>query len=218
MLNHLGIKKDTAMITLKDFMEVVNFRITEGSNYGWQCFGANAYCLDSWNGEQDGHTISIIFDTKTQEVYQTLAYDYQRERAYRMTNPNFKSDFDAECEDKDVLDMAWELDDGAPVKYVDLEVEEDFLEKVHAIVNDLDYDSRVKVPVEFTDEELFTYMKMAHDRDITFNQLVEEALMSLIEEQKIRDELDNIQPEYDFSDGERGKVSDSIEKIKKKKK
>ena len=94
------------MITLKDFMEVVDYRITEGSDYGWQCFGPDAYCLDSWNGDQHGHTVSITFDTRTQEVYQVQAYDYKNTRAYRMTNPDYKADFDAECENRDVLDMA----------------------------------------------------------------------------------------------------------------
>ena len=180
------------MITLKEFMEVVNYRITEGSDYQWQCFGPNAYRLDSWNGEQDGHTLSILFDTKTQEVYQVEAFDYTNERAYRMTNPDYKADFDAECEDRDVVDMAWERDDGTPVKYVDLDVVEDFIEKAHAIVNEEDYDTRVKVPVDFTDEELLTYMKMAHDRDMTFNQFVEEALKAAIDEFKLRDQIDDV--------------------------
>lgn len=170
------------MITLKQFMETCGYRITEGSEYQWQCFGHRAYSLDSWNGDQNGHTLSIVFDTDTQEVYQVLAYDYARERAYRMTNPDYKSAFDQECEDRDVLDMAWERDDGTPVKYVDLDVEEDFLEKAYAICNDQEYDTRVQVQVEFTDEELFKYMKFAHELDITFNQLVEEAVKAAIEQ------------------------------------
>jgi len=173
------------MITLKQFMETVDYRITEGSDYQWQCFGPNAYCLDSWNGKQDGHTISIIFDTKDQTVYQVTAYDYARERAYRMTNPGFKAAFDAECEDREILDMAWELDDGSPVKYVDLDVEEDFIEKARAICNDQDYDTRVQIQVEFTDEELLRYMKFAHEQDITFNQLVEEAVKAAIEQAEL---------------------------------
>jgi hypothetical protein len=205
------------MITLKQFMETVDYRITEGSDYQWQCFGPNAYCLDSWNGEQDGHTVSIIFDTRDQTVYQVMAYDYSRDRAYRMTNPDFKEDFDAECNDRDILDMAWEDDAGNPVQYVDLEVVEDFLEKARAIVNDEDYDTRVQVPVEFSDEELLTYMKMAHERDMTFNEFVEMALREVIEK-NLRDELDDIRLEYDFSEGEQGPVQESIEKIKKKKK
>ena len=45
-----------------------------------------------------------------------------------------------------------------------------------------EYDTRVSVPVDFSDEELLKYMKIAHDRDITFNQLVEEALRAAIDE------------------------------------
>lgn len=202
------------MITLKDFMEAVDYRITEGSTYGWQCFGPNAYCLDSWNGEQDGHTVSIIFDTKDQTVYQAMVYDYSRDRAYRITNPDYKVDFDSECEDREVVDQAWELDDGTPVKYVDLEVEEDFLEKTRAIINCEDYDTRVQIPMEFSDDELLQYMKLAHERDITFNELVEEALRYAIEDAKIRQELDDIRPEYDFSEGVRGAPA----KMKAKKK
>lgn len=187
-------------------METVDYRITEGSTYGWQCFGPNAYCLDSWNGEQDGHTVSIIFDTKDQTVYQVMTYDYRRDRAYRMTNPDFKEKFKAECTDRDILDMAWEDDEGNPVEYVDLEVEEDFIEKTRAIVNDEDYDTRVQIPIEFTDEELLTYMKMAHEHDMTFNDFVEMAIKAAIDEIKLREELDNIQPEF------------PVDKIKKKKK
>ena len=146
------------MITLKQWMEVCDYRITEGSEYGWQCFGHSAYCLDSWNGDQDGHTISIVFDTRTQTVYQVMAYDYRRNRAYRMTNPEFKAAFDAEFVDREILDMAWEDEEGNPIKYVALDVEEDFLDKAYAICNDQDYDTRVQVPVDFTDEELLTYI------------------------------------------------------------
>ncbi len=180
----------------------------------WNCYGSNAYRLDSWNGEQDGHSVSIIFDTKTQEVYETTAYDYKNQRAYRLINPNYKAKHDAESEDRGVLgNQAWD-----DVDYTDLEVEEDFLAKAEAIVNDCEYDTRVQIPVEFSDDELLTYMKLAHDRDITFNQLVEEALRFAIEEHKIREELDSLRPEYDFSDAERGPVEESTKKIKKKKK
>ena len=170
------------MITIKQFMETCGYRITEGSDYMWQCFGHNAYSLDSWNGDLNGHTLSIVFDTKTQVVYQATAYDYARERAYRMTNTEYKAAFDAECNDCDVLDMAWEKDDGTPVKYIDIDVVEDFLEKAYAICNDQEYDTRVQIQVEFTDEELLKYMKFAHDRDITFNQLVEEAIKAAIDQ------------------------------------
>jgi hypothetical protein len=39
----------------------------------------------------------------------------------------------------------------------------------------------VSVPVDFSDEDLLTYMKLAHEKDITFNQFMEQALIAAIE-------------------------------------
>jgi collagenase-like PrtC family protease len=63
---------------------------------------------------------------------------------------------------------------------VDLDVVDDFIQKALAIKAGEDYDTRVSVPVDFTDEELLAYMKIAHERDITFNQLIEDALREAI--------------------------------------
>jgi predicted DNA-binding ribbon-helix-helix protein len=42
-------------------------------------------------------------------------------------------------------------------------------------------DGRVEVPIDLTDDEFLRLAKMAHERDITFNQLVEEILQSEID-------------------------------------
>lgn len=165
------------MITLKEWMEVVGYRITEGSDYNWECYGPNVYCLDSWNGEQDGHSFSIYFDTKTQEVYEVQAHDYRTQRAYRMINPLFAKKHKKECKRKDVnLNEAWD-----DVEYVDLEVEDDWFQKALAIEAGEDYDTRVEVPLTLEDDQLFQLMKMAHERDITLNELVEVILREEIE-------------------------------------
>jgi hypothetical protein len=168
------------MITVKEFMEIIDYKITEGSGYGWQCYGTDAYRLDSWNGSHDGHSVSIVFDTKTQEVYEVSAYDYRNERAYRLINPDYKFAHDDEASGRGVdINQAWD-----DVNYIDLEVDDEFIQKALAIIAGEDYDTRVQVPVDFTDQELLTYMKIAHERDITFNQLVEEALRAAIDEYK----------------------------------
>ena len=77
------------MITLKEWMEVADYRITEGSEY--YAYGG-AYALDSWNGEQDGYSLEIIFDQKTQEVYEVQACDYKHNRAYRLINEDYKEE------------------------------------------------------------------------------------------------------------------------------
>ena len=63
-----------------------------------------------------------------------------------------------------------------------MDVDDDFFQKALAIRAGEKYDTRVQIPVDFSDEELLQYMKLAHDRDVTFNQLVEEALRHAISE------------------------------------
>ena len=44
-------------------------------------------------------------------------------------------------------------------------------------------DHREEIEVDFTDEELLQYMKMAHEMDITFNQFVEQVLRKYLEQE-----------------------------------
>ena len=169
------------MITLKEWMEIVDYRITEGSDYCWHCYGNDVHMLDSWNGEQDGHSFTVIFDTKTQVVYEVQAHDYVHQRAYRMINPDFQKKNKKEAKRRDIdKNNAWD-----DVDYVDLEVDDDFIQKCLSIKAGEDYDTRVSIPLEFSDEELLTYMKLAHDLDITLNQLVEQALREALDREGI---------------------------------
>jgi hypothetical protein len=169
------------MISLKQFMETVNYRITEGSDYGWQCYGHDAYMLDSWNGEQDGHSLTIIFDTKNQEVYEVQAHDYVHNRAYRLINPDYAKKNKKEAKKRNVSRKeAWD-----DVDYVDLETDEDFLEKAQAIVNGTDYDTRVQVPLELDDDTMFQMMRMAHERDLTLNEFVEDLLREFLKKEGV---------------------------------
>lgn len=170
------------MITMGEFMSVINYRITEGSNYLWSCYGPNAYSLDSWNGDNDdGHSFCIIFDTKTQTVYEVQAHDYKRSRAYRLFNPLYIGAVKNESAERDIdFDEAWDC-----VKYVTLETVDDWLEKAKAIVSDEEYDTRVSVPLELDDKELFELMKQAHKNDVTLNDYVQRVLHSYIMEYEV---------------------------------
>jgi hypothetical protein len=195
------------MITLKEFMEVVDYKITEGSDFCWNCYGPNAYRLDSWNQEQEGHTVSIVFDTRTHEVYEASAYDYRRDRAYRLINSDYKEAHTSEAQSRDVNEnQAWD-----DVNYVDLEADDDFIQKALAIVANEDYDTRVEVPLDLDDDTLFGLMKMAHERDITLNQLVEDILRTEIdrlENQRIASELDEIRRDLNLDSKQKKKKKD----------
>ena len=173
------------MLTVKEFMELVEYRITEGDSYLWKCFGNSAFNLSAWNGDQDGWSMNMVFDTKDQTVYIVEVCDYARDRAYRMINPDYKMVHDAEALSRGVdYKEAWD-----DVNYVDLDTVEDFCQKAEAIRDGEDYDTRVDVPLTVPDDVLFELMKRAHEQDITLNQLVEQILWTAIEDDRINREL-----------------------------
>jgi hypothetical protein len=102
-----------------------------------------------------------------------------------MINPDFKVAHAEEASQRDVnLGEAWD-----DVNYVDLDVDDDFIQKGLAIRDGEDYDTRVQIEVDFDDAELLAYMKIAHDRDITFNQLVELALKEAIDQHRMLNDI-----------------------------
>ena len=165
------------MITLKEWLELVDYRITEGDT--WLGYNGNAHHLSSWNGVhgRGGWSANIVFDTRDQTVYQVEVCDYTNDRAYRIINPLHKEDYNAE--DPAFRDQAWD-----DVNYVDLEEDDDWIQKSLAIKAGESYDTRVQVPVDFSDEDLLQYMKLAHELDITFNELVERALREAIDREQ----------------------------------
>jgi Asp-tRNA(Asn)/Glu-tRNA(Gln) amidotransferase B subunit len=165
---------------MKEWMELVEYRITEGSDYGWQCYGSNAYMLDSWNGDHDGHSFTIIFDTKDQTVYEVQAHDYVHNRAYRMINEDFAKKHRKESKHRDVSkDNAWD-----DVDYVDLEVDDDFFQKCLAIRAREDYSTDISVPLDLPDELILQAALNAHKQNITLNEYINQTLVKMIEQVK----------------------------------
>lgn len=163
---------------MKEWMELVDYKITEGSEYGWQCYGPNAYCLDSWNGihGKGGYSFSIIFSTKTQKVYEVTVADYTNDRAYRMIAENKRNKHSKESKSRGVnLNEAWDC-----VDYVDLEVVDDFIQKCLAIKAGEDYSTDVSVPIDLPDDLLMFAFKCAHAENMTFNDWMNQMLRDFI--------------------------------------
>ena len=172
------------MVDYKDFMSHIGYDVEEGSKFLWDCYGKFAYTFD-WDGGVKG-SASIIFDLRDQRVYEVQLFDDKRERQYRMINPDFKVDYINECK-KLQIDPIVAFDDS---EFVDLESNDDFLEKLSAVVNGWDYDDRITIPLDIPDDELLVLMKMAHERDLTFNEFVVQALQLKINEMKANGEFD----------------------------
>ena len=175
------------MITLKEYLELIEYKINEGSDYGWNCYGSNAHMTSAWNGVHGagGFSFNCIFDTADQTVYEVEVCDYTNDRAYRMINPAYADAHRAESTSRSVFaNQAWD-----DVDYVDLDVVDDFIQKALAIRDGESYDTRVQIQVDLDDETVFQMMKLAHERDITFNELVEIALEEAIEQHRMLNEI-----------------------------
>ena len=167
------------MLDMKEWMELVDYKITEGDNYGWSCFGPNSYQLSSWNGIHDkgGYAFNIVFSTKSHKVYSVEVCDFTNDRAYRMINPEYDKKHEKEAEKRGVDNMAWD-----DVEFIDLEVDEDFIQKALAIKAGEDYSTDISVPIDLPDGLLLEAALNAHRQDITLNEYINNALREMINE------------------------------------
>lgn len=182
------------MITLKDYMECISYRITEGSEYLWHCYGPNAYSLDSGSSYGE-NTVSVVFDKTTQVVYQIEAWDFANRRTYRWINPDYIDAIKAESKKRNIK-FEQSIDNE---KFIDIDSVKDILEKATAISNGEEYDTRLILELNLEDDELFEMMKMAHEMDLSFNKFVEHILQAAIDSAKIADEQKSIKPKKELS-------------------
>ena len=161
-------------MNLESVNNALSNRITGGSEYQWKCY-PNARYLDY---ETDCGHASVIFNTETQEIYEaTVETKDSEDRPYRWLNEYTKQVMFEESDSRGVdRYSAWD-----DVHWTDLETAEDYLEKAKAILNGDEFDTRIEVPIELSDADFMALARMAHERDITFNEMVCEILKLAIE-------------------------------------
>jgi len=159
------------MVSLKDFLEVIDYKITDGARYMWSCYGPDAYAMHHWNdiNGPGGFELNVIFDTRTHKVYAVEASDYTNNRAYRLIDSAYRDSHKQEAQSRNCdYKQAWD-----DVNYIDLDLDFDWLDKARAIVAGTSYDERVSIEIDLTDQEMLLIFRLAHEKDMTFNQYVE---------------------------------------------
>lgn len=157
------------MIKLKDYLNIVKYEIfakelVEDS----PVLEAQSDVVCEVCTRGAGWHMICVFDVLSQEVFELIVEDWKRHRFYRWVVEDLRSTLEKRT--------MW---DDAP--YTELETEEDILDKAEAIAEDREYDSRVKIPLDISDEEFLKFAKLAHEKDITFNQLMEQAVRAAID-------------------------------------
>lgn len=168
-------------MTLSDFFNSVDYKVSGGGRFCWDCFGQLAHTIDATGNL--GADASVTFDTGTHMVYTVEVWDSVNDREYRWVNPAFVSVYKNESIRRSV-DYTSSIDDR---KYIDIEVEQDMLEKLKAIVHGENYDTRIQVPLNLPKTEMLQLMTLAHEQDITFNQLIGNILKDAIMEKAHND-------------------------------
>jgi hypothetical protein len=108
---------------IKEMIEATKFKVSDGSEYLWSCYGNNARFMD-FGDEDDAVTASCVFDTKTQEVYEVSLVVNMK--AIRWINPKYLNALQSEYVARE-LDIGLFIDD---IPYIDCTSKEEFLEKV----------------------------------------------------------------------------------------
>ena len=158
------------------YLQEANYQIDDsGSLSNWSSI-PNARHFDSFT---ESGCLGIIFNSETREVYELTAtgeagYAFGPV-AYRWVNPDYLKAYRAEHETK-----GFDWKDFSELDYVDLETPDDLFEKGRAILDNVDFDRRVQIPLELEDDVIYELMKKAHERDITFNALIEELVLAAI--------------------------------------
>lgn len=75
-------------LTIKDFVTAVDYKIGEGYECQWDCYGFSASGLD-WCRSDLSASAAIIYDTKTQEVYEMSVWDCRDAKVYRWIRPEY---------------------------------------------------------------------------------------------------------------------------------
>lgn len=166
-------------ITMKDFMEITNKRITHVDKFQWKCFGDKAFYFDCYE-EKNSYFLSIVYDILNNTVYQFEVSDYENRHYYKWTNPIYR---EAHNEEEKIRESKGMIFVDCP--FTEIEEESDILKKAKAIVNGEEYDTRVSIPIDLDDETLLILMKNAHEKDITFNEYVGTLISEFILKNKV---------------------------------
>lgn len=74
----------------KDFILAINYEISEGYHFDWDCYGEYA-CGLGWDKADLSASAVMIYDIKTQEVYEISVWDCRGEKTkvYRWIKPKY---------------------------------------------------------------------------------------------------------------------------------
>lgn len=176
---------------VKDANSVFNHAIVGGSEYGWRCW-PHARWLDYESEHAYG---SVVFSTADGMLYEaTVTSKDDTVKPYRWVNLDWSDAALKESKSRNIdHGVAWD-----DVRWVDLELWEDFDAKARALWCGQQPDPRILVPIDLPDDVLLHLALEAHKQDITLNELVSRLLRAEIDAHQALN--DNVEQDVSASD------------------
>lgn len=161
---------------LEQYIKLINFRIGDGSQFLWKCFGDNARFIDYDPLGHENFHISAVYDTKTLEIYSLEFSDYTADVDYRWFHPDYLIAYQDEERKMNIDNAGY-----GNIKLVNIEVVEDIVDKIECALIGVSYDPRIKVPLDLPDDVFLKLARLAHEKDITLNQLFKQVIQDSID-------------------------------------
>ena len=162
------------MITLSEWLRAVKYQVQYSVPRPKLSTvdGTSNFRVFSASGNRDSieyeHISNLIFNEETENATVIEFIDYNQSLAYRWINPVYR-------------DSNMELIVVPEVEFIQLDEEADIMEKITALFNGEEYDSRVTVPLDLTEHEIYMLAMGAHKQDITLNEYIGEVLKAAME-------------------------------------
>lgn len=156
------------MIHINKILENIGYRISQSSVFLYPCFGMENPRLFDYVDINDD-TIGSFTADETGRVFEIVAEIPQIGVCYRWIDPEFRDQIIKDAINRgENPSHAWD-----DVTYTDIEDEESMVVKIHAIANKIYFDTSGLWPAEISDPNFLKIAKMAAEKNITFNQMIE---------------------------------------------
>lgn len=163
---------------MEAYIRAIEFKITDGDNFLWKCFGPNARFLESLDG--DFH-VSAVFDTVTRRIYEaSISSTYSGDIGYRWIDMDYIEAYKEEAASRNVDwmqlcdDKRWAMTDDF----------DDIIDKITKITRGEEYDPRVILYLELDDDVKEMVENAATLLGISIEEFVERALKETIKEEQ----------------------------------
>lgn len=167
-----------------DVMKAAQFKISEGAEYGWDCFGDKdeIYNLDFSEtlGSFDTNSASAVFNRRTGKVYELTAFD-RADNCFRWIDPEHENVVKEEYVKRNLnFDLAYDS-----VEFINVNSEETILEILEILILNPDASEYLApyleqedsiITISMTETELALISKAAHLKNMTLNQFMIEAV------------------------------------------